>query len=124
MVRFSFQFSRKKENMERLIVSDYEVIRHGIDYPDYFQGCGVSWTRFDHVTTGIGQTEIGALDDALESMAQCSAWEDNELNRIEKEILKNNPDMNCHDIAGFENDCGESPWWHVSIRFSLGKVLA
>lgn len=48
----------------------YEVISHGIDHSQYFQGCGVSYTPFDHVVTGCGPTMWDALDDALEGIAQ------------------------------------------------------
>lgn len=48
----------------------YEVISHGIDHAQYFQGCGVSFTPFDHVATGCGDSVWSALDDALEGIAQ------------------------------------------------------
>lgn len=48
----------------------YEVISHGIDHSQYFQGCGVSYTPFDHVVTGAGSSAWDALDDAREQLAQ------------------------------------------------------
>lgn len=49
---------------------EYEIINHGVDNSQYFQGCGTSFTSFEHVTTGCGSSYKEALDDALESMAQ------------------------------------------------------
>ena len=51
------------------IPSDYEIINHGIDYPDYFPGCGTTFTGYTDVGTGIGNTPHEALDDALEQLA-------------------------------------------------------
>jgi hypothetical protein len=47
-------------------VEKYEIIDHGVENSDYFQGCGVSFTEFDSVYTGIGDTPAEALDDALD----------------------------------------------------------
>ncbi len=43
----------------------YEIINHGIEHSQYFQGCGVSFTEFDVCFTGIGNSAFEALDDAL-----------------------------------------------------------
>ena len=51
-------------------VTEYEVIDHGFDGEQYFQGCGTSFTEFDDVATGIGDNSREAFDDALESLAQ------------------------------------------------------
>ena len=55
-------------------IVEFEVISHGIDYPDYFRGCGTSHTQFEDVATGIGNSEAEALDDAMEMLAQ-NDWE-------------------------------------------------
>jgi len=47
---------------------EYEIIDHGMMYSDYFQGCGVSCTRFTHVWTGIGDSCKEAYNDALDQM--------------------------------------------------------
>lgn len=44
----------------------FEFLSHGIDHPDYFQGCGVAFTEYDECYTGIGDTEREAAEDALE----------------------------------------------------------
>lgn len=47
-------------------IKDFEVLHHGCMYSDYFQGCGVSYTAFDDVATGIGSDLTEAIDDCIE----------------------------------------------------------
>ncbi len=56
------------------IITDHEIIVHGLMNSQYFQGCGVAFTRFDDVATGIGESPAEALEDALEQLAM-SDWE-------------------------------------------------
>lgn len=54
----------------RLSNFDYEIIDHGVQYSQYFQGCSTMFSNFDHVVTGYGDTYNDALDDALEFMCE------------------------------------------------------
>jgi len=56
--------------MAKLKIGKFEVIDHGVNGSQYFQGCGVSFTEFDHVVTGYGDNFSEALEDALEMLAQ------------------------------------------------------
>ena len=29
-------------------VIDFDIVDHGIDHPDYFQGCGIVFTDYEH----------------------------------------------------------------------------
>lgn len=49
--------------------SAFEVISHGFDHSQYFQGCGLFRSPFNSVVTGAGGCEKEALEDALEQMA-------------------------------------------------------
>lgn len=51
-------------------VTEYEVIDHGFDAEQHFQGCGIAYTEYEDVATGIGDNAQEAFDDALESLAQ------------------------------------------------------
>ncbi|CAE7860342.1 unnamed protein product [Symbiodinium microadriaticum] len=51
-------------------VTSFEGLDHGIENPQFFQGCGTSFTSFDHVATGIGDNPAEALEDCLEMIAQ------------------------------------------------------
>ena len=51
-------------------VVEYEVIDHGLESSQYFQGCGVAFTPFADVATGTGDTAREAFEDALDSLAE------------------------------------------------------
>ena len=46
----------------------YEIINHGPEHSQYFQGCGVSFTKFDTVTTGIGTNAKEAYENAIDQL--------------------------------------------------------
>jgi hypothetical protein len=50
-------------------VSDFRITNHGVSHSQYFQGHGVSFSKFETCATGIGMSEKEALDDALEQLA-------------------------------------------------------
>lgn len=45
----------------------YEIVDHGVEHGQYFQGCGVAFTSFDEVYTGCG---FHSLREALENAAE------------------------------------------------------
>lgn len=51
-------------------IAEYELLHHGVDGSQYFQGCGVSGTDFDDCYTGIGNSPKEAFEDALDMLAQ------------------------------------------------------
>ena len=65
-------------------IVEFELVDHGIDHEQYFQGCGVSCTEYDDVATGVGDNPAEAIDDALEQLAQMGY----ETDGMEKRILK------------------------------------
>jgi len=91
-------------------ITDFEVIRHGVDNAQYFQGCGIAFTVFSDVSTGIGATEQEALEDALDSIAQntwdTSTLEDNEDFQVAKAEI----------IAEKYVVKDEGMYWYVSVR--------
>lgn len=50
-------------------VIDFEVVDHGIEHSQYFQGCGTSFTSYSQVVTGCGDNPNEALEDALDQIA-------------------------------------------------------
>jgi len=54
-------------------IGNFELVDHGIDGSQYFQGCGTSFTEFEHVTTGCGDTPAEAFDDLMDMVAQYGA---------------------------------------------------
>ena len=84
------------------MIQDFELIHHGIDYPDYFQGCGVAFTDFTCVVTGIGATIAEAIDDCL--------------NQMESEGMESRIEEKYGPIPeGYE--CPEGAYHYVSIRW-------
>jgi hypothetical protein len=51
-------------------IERYEIVDHGVDHSDYFQGCGVAYTEFDKCYTGAGRSLKEALGDALEQIGE------------------------------------------------------
>ena len=65
------------------IVAAFEFSDLGVEHNQYFQGCGVAFTEFETVATGIGDNPAEAIDDALEQLAMMG-WE---AEGMEKRIL-------------------------------------
>lgn len=55
-------------------VIDYQILDHGVEGSQYFQGCGTYGTDYTDVCTGIGDSAHEALEDALEQAAT-SDWD-------------------------------------------------
>lgn len=99
-------------------VQEYEILDHGVEHSQYFQGCGTAFTEFDDVATGIGETPHEALADALESLAQ-NDWD---MEGIENDLPDDvtycegceyaNEDGNC---TGGDGECCEMHYF-VSVR--------
>jgi hypothetical protein len=112
---------------ERRKVSSYELVDHGIENPQYFQGCGTSFTDFDEVVTGIGDNPAEAIDDALEAIAQGELnidVEDLEARILADEGWSEFPDTpsaysDTIDEVEAPDGMGESPYYFVSIRYSV-----
>lgn len=107
-------------------ITDYSVIDHGVENSQYFQGCGVAFTKFEDVSTGIGDTYDQALDNALDSLAQ-NDWDVEGI--FDKE--KNSSSKSVEDVikAEFNTEPNEDTYWYVSVRVKgenneKSKVLA
>ena len=107
----------------------YEVVDHGIEYPQYFQGCGTSFTDYDWCVTGIGDDFNEALDDALENVSQVTPSDFKFAdfdNLVVKENLRSKKESQLSSVSRiytFElaNDEEVDMYYHVSIRFNIDK---
>lgn len=104
-------------------IAEFEVIDHGEDGSQYFPGCGVAFTKFEHVATGVGDTAEEALDDALESMAQNDARPSKSQEGDMRANLIFPPDKSAFDSLD-HSECGQEhtgdDWHHyVSIRYNV-----
>ena len=102
-------------------IGAFEIVDHGIDHSQYFPGCGVAFTNFDYVVTGIGDNPAEAIDDCLEQIAmEGFDVEGMEARIIEQEGWDALPDY--PSVSG-EFGCDETGEAHyfVSIRWNEGK---
>jgi acetate kinase len=89
-----------------------EVIDHGIQYAQYFQGCGVAFTDFTHVATGIGTNSREAIEDAIEQLVMSGIEFDSEdTSYLETEIKLLGPDEAPEDA--------EEAYYYVSVRVKV-----
>ncbi len=108
-------------------ITSFQVVDHGIEHAQYFQGCGVAFAEYDECVTGCGDNFAEALDDALESIAQSDAnVDDYLLGRIHTE-LTGHPSS---EYSGTwpESDSvpedAEENYYYVSIRYSVESEVA
>jgi hypothetical protein len=70
-------------------IQEFEIVDHGIQHEQYFQGCGLAFTEYDDIATGIGSNPAEAFQDALEQLAMADWETDGMENRIGREIGRN-----------------------------------
>ena len=61
----------REQTMMQTKTTNYQITDYGIENADYFQGHGTAFTRYEHCALGCGDSYAEALDDALDSAAQC-----------------------------------------------------
>jgi hypothetical protein len=99
-------------------IADFQIINHGVDHAQYFQGCGVAFTSYDDAVTGIGDNAREAYDDALEQLASCGY----DVGRLPSRPrgIRQSDTVDAHLRRNGE-DPKEQPedselWYYVSIR--------
>lgn len=96
-------------------VAEFEILDHGVEHEQYFQGCGVSFTKFEDVATGIGSSAIDAFEDALEQLA-CQGWDVESIKPPEG--MSEEIDIPTED--DYDDDANEDYemciWHYVSVR--------
>jgi hypothetical protein len=112
------------------VLSDFSVEFLGVESPSYFQGYGLGpRSDYDACTYGIGNTEEEALDDCMEMMAQSAGFDFDE--EVEKRIRAAygdcDADTTVADYLGLDedaddDDCGESAFFHVGIKWTEKEV--
>jgi hypothetical protein len=96
---------------------EYELVDHGIEHSQYFQGCGTSGTPFDVAVTGIGNNPAEAIEDCLEQVATIGIDVDAEA--LEAQILADNEWKEFPTEPAVEDADEDSELhYHVSIRLN------
>jgi len=107
----------------RKAIGSFEIVDHGIEGSQYFEGCGVSFTEFSEVVTGIGDNPAEALADCLEQMGS-DGWE---LDGFEVRILDDiglgaiptTPSVSAeYDTDDEEGGGNAELWYHLSTRWN------
>ena len=121
-------------------IASFEIVDHGIEHNQYFQGCGTSYTEFDECVTGCGENALEALNDALEQIASAysadlSAIENGPEYRTAKTkksqrftveaMFRRNGDLKRgQDMSDIDSE----HYYYVSIRYCLrmsdARILA
>lgn len=96
----------------RIVVS-FEFIDHGIEHPDFFQGCGAALSAWDWCFTGLGGTPYEAAHEALELASHDHRWNDAVMSDAETWIEEHMG----RTLEAFEPIPDDSDArYHVSIR--------
>jgi hypothetical protein len=101
----------------------FEVVNHGKHHSQYFQGCGVAFTKFTHVATGAGDSEYAAGEDALDQFyadGPATNALDNIALREAVDALSHKPDVHddCETTKKGHEDC--EVYYYVSLRWVEG----
>lgn len=102
-------------------ILEFEIVDHGVEHSDYFQGCGVAFTKFSDVATGIGDSLQEALEDAAEQLAtagfEISAELNSEIESADATDHSNRlPDVTQHTDCGEPECFAEGVYYFASIR--------
>lgn len=95
----------------------YEIVNHGYEHSQYFQGCGTAFTDYDICITGSGNNAKEAYEDAVE---QCYGM-DIDSDSLDRLLPKRPKGINKKDKVPYaiwkheENEV----YWYVSIRLKL-----
>lgn len=68
--------------MKKKII-DFEILDHGVEHSQYFQGCSAAFTDFEDCFTGIGYSQKEAFEDALNQISDTCEFKD-----IPEELLE------------------------------------
>lgn len=107
--------------MNTVKISAFEIVDHGIEHSQHLQGCGVSFTKFTDVATGIGDSAAEALEDALDQLAMGADYDPSDLDDIAtsaKGRALTASTIDAHDYCEPDEhteDC-DDPEWHADCE--------
>ncbi len=104
-------------------ITSFQVVDHGIEHAQDFQGCGTAFTDYDECVTGCGDNAIEALEDAFESAAQFDVqFTDEQRESMLAELTSTDSQTvrEYYDAEGYKNDDLDGELnYYVSIRYSI-----
>ena len=100
------------------LIASYEIVNHGVERCDSFQGCGVYGTRYDECYTGIGSSLREALEDAAEAIAMSGHSIPYTLG-VEIAESSNSDSLLDLDIKDGESEAPDDMHHYASIRIKI-----
>jgi len=97
---------------------EVKIIDHGIEHEQYFQGCGVAFTKYDVCYTGIGSNASEALEDALEQAA-CAGINTSDIQIEQDESVPTETEL-THTDCGSDDCYAQDMYHYLSILIKLG----
>lgn len=94
---------------------ELEVLNHGVEHEQDFQGHGVSFTRFTECVTGIGHTAGEALEDAIEALDFKISLSSAQIDLLNEHLGEWRIQEGEEKAMGMDRELGEGEWWYVSI---------
>ena len=92
-------------------IAEFRIVDHGLEHEQYFQGHGVSFTRYTDCATGCGASAREAGNDALEQLA-CAGFAIPPA--LEAEVLALSDRVDSLDDCD-DDDAACERWHYVSI---------
>ena len=124
--------------LKKTEITDYEIVDHGVEGSQYFQGCGVALTDYEFVATGNGDNFAEAIDEALEYMSQGEECSGVDFKGLEARMLadegltewptepsamavarKANGVMSDEEWEELMGEC--DTYYYVSVRYNVGE---
>lgn len=90
----------------------YEIINHGYEHSQYFQGCGTYGTYFDFSVTGCGMNAKEAYEDAAKQVAMAG-------HKINLPIRPHGINAKDKVPARLAEEEYNEVYFYVSIRYNL-----
>ncbi len=94
------------------MIPKYEIIDHGVDHSQYFQGCGCAFTEFTNCYTGVGNNAKEAYEDAV---GMIYSVEGEKADRLK--LSKRPRGINAKNKV--PAGANEEMYYYVSIRYRM-----
>ena len=95
----------------------YEIINHGPDHSQYFQGCGTYFTDYDLAVTGAGINAKEAYEDAADYLYMMDIDRDS-LDRLLPTRPRGIRQSDSLKVSDMKDEYSEI-YWYVSIWIKL-----
>jgi len=103
------------------VITDFEIVDHGIEHNQYFQGCGTAFTSFDYCDTGCGSNLAEAYDDACEQIA-CGPDSIN-FDGFDERVLKDIGKRKFPVRPAVTRKYSDDHYYYLSIRYNLADEI-